>query len=311
MSVVALAVLPVFLLILCGIGLRRLGFPGDAFWAQSDRLVYWILFPALLFHKTATADITGGLIGAISVVSLGAFGAASLFAIIVSRHTGLDNTVSGSVFQGATRHNTFIAFAIADSLLGPEGMLIAAIVTAVLVPVTNLVCVTVLIRLRNGRARADLWRPLTAELLRNPLIGAIAAGLTLNLTGLSPLPVVHDMAGLLSRAALPVMLLGIGAGLRLDGLALGIRPLAISIAGKFVVFTGTVYLLVAATGLTGTPALVLAIYGTVPTAASGYALARQLGADARLMATIITVQTGLALLTVPPMLLLASRLFAS
>jgi predicted permease len=44
---------------------------------------------------------------------------------------------------------------------------------------------------------------------------------------------------------------------------------------------------------------VAGLFGAVPTAASGYTLARAMGGDAPLMATIITVQTALAFITLP------------
>jgi malonate transporter and related proteins len=56
-------------------------------------------------------------------------------------------------------------------------------------------------------------------------------------------------------------------------------------------------------------ALVAVLFQALPTASSSYVLARQLGGDAPLMAGIITFQTVLAMLTLPPTLALASLLF--
>ena len=56
-------------------------------------------------------------------------------------------------------------------------------------------------------------------------------------------------------------------------------------------------------GLTGAALSVALIAATVPTAAASYILARQMGGDAPLMAEIITLQTVLAMITMPVILL--------
>ena len=48
-STLALALLPDFALILLGAGLRRGLHLGDHFWNGLEKLVYYVLFPALLF----------------------------------------------------------------------------------------------------------------------------------------------------------------------------------------------------------------------------------------------------------------------
>ena len=57
--------------------------------------------------------------------------------------------------------------------------------------------------------------------------------------------------------------------------------------------------------------MILIIYGTIPTASSGYALAKLLGADAEVMAGIITVQTLISMVTLPLSLTLAAAYFLS
>ncbi|RME40753.1 MAG: AEC family transporter, partial [Deltaproteobacteria bacterium] len=49
-------VLPVFLVILLGWLLRRIGLIDAAFLATTNRLVYYVALPLLLFHRIGTAD---------------------------------------------------------------------------------------------------------------------------------------------------------------------------------------------------------------------------------------------------------------
>jgi hypothetical protein len=54
-------------------------------------------------------------------------------------------------------------------------------------------------------------------------------------------------------------------------------------------------------------AIILIIYAATPTAASGFALARQMGGDYKLMASLITNQTLISFFTLPFTIYLASR----
>lgn len=313
---IAAAVAPVFLILVLGNLLRRLGFPdgqrtpeATGFWAAADRLVYWVLFPALLFQETSRAPLGDGVLGQYALILLCAMLFAGFAALGVARATGSSNASVGSIFQGAMRHNTFIAFAACDSLFGAAGMAQASLATAVLVPATNVAAVSVLVMLGHDHAAGNLGRRLGQELVRNPLLIAIALGLTCNLAGLDVPQVLRDSVGLLARVALPLALLCVGAALRIRALRQAGFPTLISLLGKLALFPAIVFGLVSLTGLAGMPAIVAAIYGAVPTAVSGYALARQLGSDAELMAVIITAQTLAAILTMPVTLQLAMMLF--
>ncbi len=221
-----------------------------------------------------------------------------IFAVVVTRWTCIPGIAARSVFQGDVRHNTFIAFAISEALFGEGGKAQAALATAILVPVTNLVCVAALVWL-NYESKDRLLRRLGLELSRNPLLIAIAAGLGLNIGGIGKLPIVDDVAGILSKAALPLALACVGADLRTATLRIARWPFLVSGLGKLAVFPSTVFLLPWIGGFTGLPAMVAIVHGAVPTAVSGFALARQLGGVSRLMAAIITTQTLAAILLTP------------
>lgn len=296
MFAIAYTILPIFALIVVGNLLRRNEFPGGEFWPMADKLTYWVLFPALLFTKSTTVPIDSATVGPFALALVAGFTAAGLVAIVGMRLMGLSGPERGSIFQGAVRHNTFIAFAVAEALFGAEGLLAAALATAILGPITNFVCVPVLVLFRGGDG---LGKVLLRELSRNPLLIAIAAGLTLNLTGIGPIPVISDMGALLSVAALPVALLCVGAGLRVHAIREAGGAVILASVGKLIVFPVALLLVVLATGLSGTYAHVAIIFGAVPTAVSGYSLARQLGADAELMAGIITLETLVAVISLP------------
>jgi malonate transporter len=104
---ILLAIAPVFLLILFGYGLRRADFPGGDFWERSNKLVYWVLFPALLFSSTSTISFSGDAVLTYAVVIYSGFGSAVIFALLAGKLLGIGGPLSTSVLQGSARHNTF------------------------------------------------------------------------------------------------------------------------------------------------------------------------------------------------------------
>jgi hypothetical protein len=309
MWAISLSVLPIFLLLVLGNLLRRNGFPGGDFWHNADRMVYWVLFPTLLFYNTTTAPFSDDLIGSYALALLGGLAVTGMISLLAVRIFGIDRRIGGSLFQGAARHNTFIAFAVADYLYGTEGLMLAAVATAVLVPPTNLFCVTVLVAYQGRTSTHSLKRRLMGEIARNPLIIAIACGAFLNFSGIGPLPVINDFAGLLSKATLPFALLCVGAGIKIKSIHTGAPYVLISIVLKLVLFPLVIAGAAIATGIEGVAAMILIIYGAIPTASSGYALAKLLGADAEVMAGIITIQTLISMISLPLSLSLAAAYF--
>ena len=294
---------PLFALILFGAVLGRIRYPGGDFWARAERLVYYVFFPALLVHTLARADISGVPLMRLTVVCLGATLAAALGLWLARRRVANDETAFTSVFQGALRFNTYVAIAGAGALHGQAGIATAAVVIAVLVPTVNLLSVACFIGV-GALGRTGLARSLF-ELLRNPLIVACIVGITLNATHIG-LPGWSDpILALLGRPALPLGLIAVGVALRPAHLWRGSRALWISSLVKLAIVPALAMGLAWIVGLDAVSRDVVLLFTGVSTATSAYILARQLGGDAELMAALITLQTAVAMLTLPLWLVLA------
>lgn len=304
-----LSIAPIFLLLVLGYLLRRNGIPSIEFWNLNDRLVYWVLFPALLFTNTSTFNLSGDLLSSFAAAIYAGFGGAVLFALISSRMAKLSGPTASSVLQGAARHNSFIALAVAERLIGAEGLALASLVTALLIPVTNITVVTSMVMMiHGGGAPRVVIGAVLRDLARNPLLIAVFLGIAANSLGATSIPIVHDMTRILGAAALPIMLLCVGANIRLRAMSSAGLPVALSVIGKQVVFPALILAAAQCVDLPQTALLVLIFYGAAPTAASAYTLARQMGGDAPAMATIITLQTTLSFITLPLTVLLVQRL---
>ncbi|MCF8482493.1 MAG: AEC family transporter [Rhodospirillum sp.] len=299
------AVLPVFLVILLGLGLRLGRIVPDGFWQPAEKLTYFVTFPALLTANLAKADM-GGLAwkSLMAVEALAVLAAAGLM-IVLRRPmlaAGTSDPSFTSAFQGAIRPNTYVGLAVAAGLYGGSGVTLTAICIAMVVPQVNVLAVLCLSTLGQGQS-ASPWR-LVKGILTNPLILACLLGILLNGTGIGLPPIVGPFLEILGRAALPIGLLAVGAGLALEGLQGRTLPLSLSTLAKLAVVPLLVWLGALVAGLDGMTTTLAVIYGALPCSASSYVLARRMGGDAPLMASIITVQTLLSAVTIPLVVLL-------
>jgi malonate transporter len=296
MLTIFLAIAPVFALILMGYGLRRGGIPSTEFWNLNDRLVYWVLMPALFFAKISVADLSGGL-GNYAVLLYAGFFTAIFCGWLFGR--GVAAPQASSLLQGSARFNTFIGLAIAEAVFGTTGLQIAVLGSALLVPVVNVTVVTLMTRQLGGGGKSILH-----GLVKNPLILSICAGVLFNLAGLNAVPVLHEMTRILGDAALPMMLLCVGANLKLRGLTGSLKIIGLSMIGKFLINPAAVILAAWILGPDPLAFQIALIFAALPTGVASYTLAREMRGDASLMAAIITTQTLLSFVTLPLTLLI-------
>lgn len=301
---IALVILPVFLLIFLGWFCRKREFPGDHFWAPAEKLIYFLLFPALLISTLAKADFTDLDIIPMALAVDGAILIMTALTLVLRPLLGIDGPGFTSLYQGAIRMNSYIGLSVSFGLFGEAGLTAAALAVAAIVPLANVCCVLVLARY--GSATQPTLAGILKEFARNPLIVACLLGGLLNATGIGLPPVIGDMLQILGRAALPLGLLAVGAALSLKAvqevkaLAFGITLLKLAVLPAITV---AIALLL---GLQGTALAVAVLFNALPTATSSYILARQLGGDAHLMAALVTLQTGAAMLTIPIVLALVA-----
>ena len=308
MSPVLAALVPVFLLIVTGTVVRRLLIRGDRPWAVAEWLVYYVLFPALLITTLARADLSrvpvAGVGGVLAAAILAMLGICLAMRARLAAALAIDGRAFTSVVQGATRWNTTLALAVVAELYGDDGLAIASVAAATMIPLLNVANVWVLAHYAAPQ-RASWGRVLLA-IARNPFIWSCAIGYGLNLAAL-PIPATAFAVGdMLSRPTLPLGLLLVGGGLNLADL-IQVRQVTLIATGlKLVVMPLLALALSAAWGLGGMTFAVIACCAAVPSASNSYVLARQMGGDAPLMAEILTMQTLVAFITMPVAIAFAS-----
>ena len=295
------ALAPVFLLIALGWVLRARGFPGDAFWPAAERLVYFVLFPALLFLTTAAADLGALDLLPMAGALIAAIGATVALTVALRPWLKLGDAAFTSVLQGGIRCNTYVGLAAGSALFGELGLTIMGLVVFVVVTTVNVVSVVALIHY--GR-RAAGPREVIGSVARNPLILACVLGFGSNAIALELPAVAYDTLDILARASLTLGLLCVGAGLELAHLGRTRRAALVTSALKLLVLPAATALACRLFGIDPLSAAAAVLFTAAPISASSYVLARQLGGDATMIAGLITITTIGAVATMPLVLAL-------
>lgn len=289
--------LPIFLLILVGYVFRRTGVVELSFWPQAEKATYYIFFPALLLSNLSTASFGEQPALTMAGAMITGVVAVSGIALFLQSRFRLPGPAFSSIFQGSIRMNTYVGIAAASAMAGSPGVTLSAVALVAIIPLVNFLSVPVVSHY--GAGNISSLRAILAALAKNPLILGSVGGFALNYTHIQLPDALYEMLHLLGRAALPIGLLTVGAGLNFRHIAPQKYRIILAAALKLVLLPA-VTILACRLYNVPTPADVVAVlFASLPTAVSCYILARQLGGDEDLMASIITAQTVIAFVTLP------------
>ena len=286
---------PDFSLILCGYLVCRYTALDRTVWEPVETLVYYFLFPVLLFHSIVKSPLdlaaTSSLIAA--GLSLGVTGIALAYALPwlpgIGRH--MDARQHAASAQVAFRFNSFIGLALAERLAGAPGLLLLAVLMGVCVPLFNVAAVWPMAR--------HAQRGFLRELARNPLIIGTASGLTANLLGLA-IPVwVEPTVSRIGAASLALGLMAAGAGLKFGRLARAKTLAAAILTIRHLVLPLVAWGLSRVFELSPVQATVLLAFSALPAASSSYVLAARMGYDGAYVAGLVTLSTLLGMASLP------------
>ena len=287
----ALLLLPDFALILLGAAIRRWMHLGDHFWSGVEKLVYFILFPALLVNAIVRTKLDLGAALPLLATAFAAMAGGMALGLLPRLLVRLPALTYASLFQCGYRFNSYIALAVAGMLFGAPGIATMGLVVGAAVPFANFVSVWMLAR----HGEAGLWR----EVGRNPLIWATAAGFLLNVAGFVPPVPLQAFLGRLADASIALGLITVGAALRLDATP-GVRGMSLwLLAVKLLALPLVAAEVGAALGLEGLNFRIAVLFAALPTASSAYILAMRRGGDGRSVAWLISATTLGSMLTLP------------
>lgn len=302
------AIAPIFLIIAIGYVLYRTRIVGEEVWSAIEHICFYLLLPFLIIRTLSRANLGGVPIVDFTLVLMVAIFGMSLLLILI--HTALRGRYPQggpsftSLFQGITRFHGFVALATIGPLYGDEGITLAAIALAIMVPMLNMLSVIVLSVYGSGNSDPD-FKQVLLRILKNPLIIACVTGLVLNWTGVPD--VIFDTIIIIGNGGLGLALLAVGAGLRIGQAADQKLLIATGVFTRLIGMPVIIIVMAWLIGLEGLPRTVAIIAGAVPTAASSYVMARKMGGNAELMSNIMTFQVIAAVFTLPVFIYIAEH----
>ena len=303
------AIAPIFLIILIGYLLFRTAIVGEQVWSAIEHICFYLLLPFLIIRTLSRANLGDvPLVDFMTVLVVAIIGMSILLILAYSLVRGRYPT-SGpsftSLFQGATRFHGFVALAIIGPLFGDEGVTLAAIALAIMVPLLNTTSVIVLSVYGHGSNNIDPQQILK-QIVKNPLIIACAVGLLLNWSGIPD--IAFSAVEIIGNGGLGLALLAVGAGMRPGHAANNKLLVFIGVFIRLIGMPAIIITMAWLVGLEGLPRTIAIIAGAVPTAASSYVMARKMGGNAELMSNIVTFQIIASFVTLPSFIYIANRL---
>jgi len=282
--------LPDFLLILFGALLIRVTKWGTPFWEGMERMIYYILFPALLFYSTARSPIDFSKTGTFLQIAMAACVSGILLGWLAKPLFKVGPMIFESGVQTAFRFNSYIALAIASRLGGPEGTSLMGLVIGFAVPLCNMGAVHALVKDKGG---------LLLELLKNPLLMATMSGVLFNIAGFQLPELASAFLSRLGNASIALGLIMVGAGLRMTGLNESKGIAAWFIIVKLLAVPAITYGLGIWADLPPAQLTMVVMFAALPTASSCYVLSVRMGGNGPFTAFLISAGTLLSMGTLP------------
>ncbi len=291
-------VLPVFSVIALGWLLRRWKLIDALFIKQTNRLVYYVCLPLLLFYKIGTADFFANFNGRLVCVSIAAVTITFIASYGYATLRSYPDNARGVFSQGSFRGNiAYMGLAITLNAYGETGLTKAGILMGFLVPFLNLYAILALLWPHRGAGEAHGARFWVGQVAFNPLILASFLGILWSFLAL-PVPLVLERSlNIATGMTLPLALLAIGGGFSVERLRGDLIKAFLASGAKTIVLPILAALLLIAAGVEGMDLGIGVLIAGTPAATANYIMADQLKGDAELAGTIVMLSTLLSAAT--------------
>jgi len=281
---------PDFMLILFGAVLMRATNWGSEFWVGTEKLVYYVLFPALLVYSISRTQIDFAVTGRVLQIGIAALLGGIALGWLAKLMFRTEPMIFASGVQTAFRLNSYLALAIAGRLGGDQGASLMGLLIGFGVPLSNMAAVHALVQKREH---------LLLELVKNPLLMATLGGLAFNLLGFHLPGPASALLSRLGNASIALGLILVGAGLRLSGLHASKGIAAYFLAIKLLAVPAIAYGLGIWLGLSLSQLQIVVMFAALPTASSSYVLAVRMGGNGPFVAFLISASTLLSMASLP------------
>ncbi|MDD7403731.1 MAG: AEC family transporter [Butyribacter sp.] len=304
------ATVPVFLTMIIGNILNRIGLLDRHFSNIADKFVFKICLPCMLFLNLSGTDIRHNF----DVTYLGFCVFATLVSILtiwfLAKKLLKDKSQTGAFVQGSYRSSAAIlGIAFIQNIYGTAEMAPLMIIGSV--PLYNIFAVIILVmESNNAQMQQDsgrIWKAFTG-VLKNPIIIGIFLGLVASFFNLSLPSMLNKTVENLGSMASPLALISIGASFEGRKAIAKIKPTAIAFFIKLVGLAAIFLPLAVYLGFRDQKLIAIIIMLASPCTPTAYIMVKNMDGDSVLASSIVVTTTVLSSLTLTGWIFLA-RLF--
>lgn len=299
------AVLPIVAMAALGYLLKRKGIVGKDFAKTGNRLVFKIFLPVMLFTNVYKIENIKSV--NLSHVFYAAAVTVLVFAValVSSGFVTKEGTKRGPIIQGIFRANyTLIGIPLAGSLFGAEGTASAAVLSAFVIPLFNVLAVADLVIFGKENGKIS-FSEIALGIIKNPLIQGVAAGFGVLFIReifvsaeigfrLFDIGAVSKTAEYISAMATPFSLIVLGADFEFSAVASRRKELVFTVAMRCFAVPlfgiGAAFLLFG-NSLSGAQFAAIAALFSAPVAVSSVPMAQEMGGDVTLAGQIVVWTT--------------------
>jgi len=292
------SVMPVVSIILLGFFIARSGLIAESQWDGVENLAFKILIPAIIIHSIYSSDLSlsrAGVYVWMLLLAVGGVGVTVFVLKMLLPSRLLPHPDFTTLFQATTRWNAFIALGAGAQAIGDLAPGLIAVAMAFIIPAINVANIVVLSVYAGKKLRII---DIVLVVAKNPIVIACVVGLLINLAGVTLNDQIRIPLEMVSRSALAVGLLAIGAGLDLSRMFSPSWVLMLGVAVRIILCPLLFFVMATAAGLDSVQLACGLLICGVPAASNGYILAKKMGGNAELFADMVTWQTVLSPITI-------------
>jgi predicted permease len=289
-------VLPIFIVLFLGNILRRMKLMDDTFIKSSNKLIFNITLPALLFYKISGASLETLFDWRLVVIIFVSVFLIFVLSFVLAKALRFPNDITGSFMMNNFRGNyANMGLPVCYYVFGNEGLLYASVLMAFIVPYVSMLAI-ISLSICSDEKKHIL--PMLKTSLLNPLAIACIAGLAYSAIGIPMPEFIIKSFGIVSDITLPLALFCVGATITVAAMKNDLFVSLLSSAVKMIGVPAAAYAMIKIWGIpmdTGAKTLVILL--SAPSGTVNVVFASAMGGNVRLTASTIVTTTTISILT--------------
>lgn len=294
------AIMPLILIVVIGIILRRIKLIDDHFINMAYSLCFKVAFPFLLlkniydinFYQNFNIKLILFLCISTSIVIISLL----IFAPLFIKERGK----CGAFIQGVFRGNVLLlGLPLAANLFGEEGTSLVSMLLPILVPIYSFIAVIILSIFSDDTKNNDFndkinYKKMLLNIVKNPLIIASFLGIILSISGIKIPKFVYITLQDIGKIATPLALILLGAQFKISSLKGRLKLAIIATALRSIIIPAIGVFIAISMNFRGPVLGVIFIVLSTPITISSYIMAKIMNNDSELTGQIILLTTILS-----------------